>query len=275
MLVSPITSIRGSVEEHVDDYHFPVHEEGAVTTSGIEIPGVRTIVRGDTNTVLGTVKSMYKILTHEEALDPILDRLQKNASIFKRVMLTANGSKMFASIYLKDKEMDISKKDKIWPGITITNSLDGSLKYGCELSIFRLVCTNGLRIPTALASFKMIHTTRANYADVVSDIMDSISDGSQLQNMQHWADTTVDNNKVDQIIEEIISDSKFPAKYKPCIMDEVRNERGYNGHLTAWNVYNAFNSVLEHEFIRKSGKLERARLLDRSLYNAFVEATIE
>ena len=88
------TSERGEVEEHVQDYQFGVREEPVVTSSGIIVPDRRVIIREDTEQALGIVGSNYKVLSHAEALDPILDALKrKKQKTFQRVALTQGGAK--------------------------------------------------------------------------------------------------------------------------------------------------------------------------------------
>lgn len=269
-------SNRGEIKEHIANYQFGVREEEVRTASGIVIPNRRAIIRTDNDTVVGEVGSNYKVLTHSEALDPLLDRLtKKKVKTFKRVALVDNGSRMYANIYFPDQELNLptadrSSKDTCWPGIGIVNSLDGTLKYSLEATIYRLACTNGMRIPTKIASFKTTHSKNKSFDDLIDEILSKVSDADRFIVLNKWASEQIKPENMEKLAEKIIKHKKntFPARYLPLVKEEIEKE-GKNGLTTVWGLYNAFNSVLEHNLIRGKGKLERARMLDENLFKVF------
>lgn len=269
------SSKRGDIVEHVYPYQFSVREEVVTTASGVVVPDRRVIVREDTNTALGIVGSNYKVLTHSEALDPILDELSKRkVETFKRISLAQDGAKMFANIYFPDQELSFDspsgKKDHCWPGITVVNSLDGTLKYLIEATIYRLACTNGMRVPFAIASMKTTHSKNKNYEEMVEEILNQIGDASRFVSLQKWANHVIEPDKMAALAEKIIGTKGclFPARYLDQVKGEIKKE-SKGGVTSAWGLYNAFNSVLEHNLVRGKGKVERARMLDENLFKVF------
>jgi len=269
------SSPRGEVIEHVTDYQFKVREEPVLTQSGIVVPNRRAIIREDNDCVIGEVGSNYKILPHSAALDPILDRLaKKKVKTFKRVAMVDNGSKMFANIYFPDQEISLptvgSHKDTCWPGISIINSLDGTLKYSLEATIYRLACTNGMRVPTTIAKYKTTHSKNKSFDELVDEILERVSDADRFTVINKWAGRALDSDKMASLAEKVVKTkgSLFPARYLPQVREEIETE-AKNGLTTVWGLYNAFNSVLEHNLIRGKGKLERARMLDENLFKTF------
>ena len=271
------TGDRGEREEFVAPYQFDVIEEEMTTDSGIIVPNRRAIIRSDTMAVMGTVGTNYKILSHAEALDPILDELKrKKIKTFQRVALTAGGAKMFANIYFPGQEInlsnDASRKDNCWPGITVVNSLDGTLKYSLEATIYRLACTNGMRVPTAIASSKTTHSINKDYTRMVEEIIASVSNTDKFVTLQKWANNVLTADAMGLLAEKIVKTkgSMFPARYLDEVNDEIKREESY-GVVSVWGLYNAFNSVLEHNLVRGKGKLERARMLDENLFKVFTK----
>lgn len=265
---------RGEVGEHIDKYDFDLTTESTCTSSGIEIPRLRSIVRTDTNQVVGCVKSNYKVLTHKEAIDPIIESLSKNHDVFKRIFVTDSGSKMFANLYLKDANTTISQNDGFWPGVSIVNSLDGSLKYRAEATIFRLICTNGLRVPVSIKSFVQLHSKNSDLSVAIEDFFGNFENTGGFSRLSRLAVTPVKTqNELQGVLESVFEDKKlgFPKKYSQRVSDELNIEKSAFGLLTYWNVYNAFNSVIEHDILREQGKIERARLLDENLFSKFYE----
>lgn len=270
-------SVRGDVTEHVPDYRFGIREEEVVTQSGLVIPDRRAIVRADTDVPLAIVGSNYKVLTHGEALDPILDALKrKNVKTFQRVALTGGGARMYANIYFPDQEINLTsrthagERDNCWPGITVINSLDGTLKFSLEATIYRLMCTNGMRMPTAIASMATTHSKNKNYEDMVEEIIAQTSDTGRFIRLQRWADTILEPDQMATMAQKLVEGDGclFPARYLPEVTAEIANE-SKRGIGSVWGLYNAFNSVLEHNLVREKGKFERARMLDDNLYKMF------
>jgi hypothetical protein len=261
---------RGEVEEYVDDYHFDVREEGVQTASGLEIEGMRSIVREDNNAVLGTVGSSYQVLSHEEALDPILNALQaKGLETHKRVVTTKGGARLYANLYFPSEETSIgSSTDKIWPGISVTNSLDGSLKYDAEATIYRLVCSNGMRKPTTVAGFSMVHSKNKDFSQITNSVVDYLADGEKFGTFQMWASKVMTPERMNALAEVIVERSDFPKRYLPMVQEEIQRETQF-GVANAWGLYNSFNSILEHNLIREKGKYDRARTLDGNLFKTF------
>ena len=74
------------------------------------------------------------------------------------------------------------------------------------------------------------------------------------------------NNMADKIVEN--PKTIFSKNYLPLVKDEIKREESY-GVVSVWGLYNAFNSVLEHNLVREKGKMERARALDKNLFEVF------
>ncbi len=275
--VGVFNSVRGDVVEHTENYQFKVREEAVQSASGLVIPNRRAIIREDNDEVIGEVGSNYKILTHSEALDPILNDLsKKKVKTFQRVALVDNGARMYANVYFPEQEINLptarSGKDTCWPGITVINSLDGTLKFSLEATIYRLACTNGMRIPTAIASFKTTHSKNKSYSDLIDEILAKVSDADRFTILNRWAGQHISQEKMVAMAEKIVGNKKslFPARYLPLVREEIETE-SKNGLTTVWGLYNAFNSTIEHHIIREKGKYDRARLLDENLFKTFVK----
>ena len=263
------------VEEQIPNYSFPVIEQKVETSEGLIIPNSRAIVRGDTNEVLGVVKGAYKVLTHDQALDPILEELEKlGRNVFKKISLTHNGARMYANLYFKDMAQNMGGRDDIWPGMTVVNSLDGTRKYMTELNLFRLICTNGLRVPVTFAAFSAHHSKNANFEGAFEEILDFMGDPTTFDFINRWNQIPGPTKTDEEVLVEAITQvaetdgSKFPVRYADSVADYYKHKED---GITAWNFYNAFNSVIEHDIKRDKGRVERARELDGNLFQTFAK----
>lgn len=274
-VVGIFNSKRGAKVEHVEPYQFTVREEPIVTKSGIVVAGRRAIIREDKNEVLGTVGSNYKVLTHAKALDPILNHFEKKKiKAFRRIALTENGARMYANVYFPDNEMSFNspegKNDRFWPGLTVVNSLDGTLKYHIEETIYRLACTNGVRVPHVVASVRTSHSKNKNFEHLIDEILNGSMDFTKFSVFNAWAGIPLTTDKMISVAEKIAKKSTFPERYLDLVLLEVKKE-SETGVATIWGLYNAFNSVLEHHMIRAKGKLERSRMLEDNVYKTFLK----
>ena len=264
-----------TLEEHVDDYDFPVIEQPVETDSGLIVPNTRAIVRGDTEEVIGLVKSAYKVLTHGQALDPVLEAFEKTGEkIHKSIRTTHNGARMYANLTFPEHQRSAGGNDNYWPGITVTNSLDGTRKYMTELEILRLVCTNGMRMPYRIAGFAVGHHKNAEWDQQVQKVLEMFEQPEQFEWITSWnqipGPSKRDHEAIIESIEEVVNTDgcKFPVKYAEQVTDYYQNDED---GFTVWNFYNAFNSVIEHDIKRSKDKVERARELDTNLFTTFSE----
>lgn len=257
----------------VEPYDFPVFETEVRTDNGLIVPDKRAIVRGDTDEVIGLVGSTYKTLTHADALNPILEALDKTgAKVRKQIRLTQNGARMYARLFMEDMQASFGPDESLWPGFTVTNSLDGTRKHLAEMTLMRLVCTNGMRVPSAVAHFSARHTTNADYDKAVDKILTFLDNPAPFEFISAWNQQAGPNKRSEDLVVEAIEEvcdtkgCKFPKRYTEDVADYYQNaEDGF----TVWNFYNAFNSVIEHEIAGEKGKLERARELDENVFNTF------
>lgn len=260
-------------EDKVDNYAFGIDEQVVKTEAGIIIPDRRALVRTDTNEVVGLVGSTYEVLTHEQALDPILEALETHGTtVRKQVRLSQNGSKMYARLFMEDMEKTFGSNETLWPGFTVVNSLDGTRRYQAEMTMMRLVCTNGMRMPQAISSFSAHHTKNAKFEDAISRILEILDNPASFEFISRWNQIAGPAKRATDVVVEAIEavietpGCKFPKRYTDQVADYYQNaEPG----ITAWNFYNSFNSVIEHNIAGEKGKIERARELDANIFSTF------
>jgi hypothetical protein len=213
------------------------------------------------------------VLTHADALNPILEAFDKvNAKIHKNIRLTHNGARMYANLTFPEHQRSAGGNDNYWPGITVTNSLDGTRKYMTELEIMRLVCLNGMRMPWKIAGFAVGHSKNAYFDAAVQRVLEILEQPESFEWITAWnqlpGPSKRDESVIIKAIEEVVNTTgcKFPARYSDNVVDYYTN---HEDGFTVWNFYNAFNSVIEHDIKREKNKVERARELDINLYNTF------
>lgn len=259
--------------DSADIYDFPIYETEVRTDNGLVVPDKRAIVRGDTDEVLSLVGTTYEVLPHTKALEPILEALDKRgAEVRQQIRTTHNGARMYARLFMQDMETNFGPNERLWPGFTVTNSLDGTRPFMSEMTLMRLVCTNGMRVPTTFQKYSSRHTKNADFNHAIETFLDVLNNPASFQFIADWNQQAGPSKRDEEAIVEAIEEvcdfpgSRFPKRYADQVTDYYQNaEDG----ITVWNFYNSFNSVIEHEIAGEKQKVERARDLDDNVFRTF------
>jgi len=109
---------------------------------------IQIFTRKDDGAVVNIAHDMFIPLDHEL----FLNHIQKNSPNIKRALLSDNLLELditqprFGDMNYKD--LEIEKGDIIESGVTLNNSTTGHLLTNAKLFLLRLVCTNGMTMPS-------------------------------------------------------------------------------------------------------------------------------
>ena len=97
------------------------------------------------------ISAQYALVQHYEAVDALLDSVQKMVPTFgvPEIHLIFSGSgncKMFNDVRWKNAELTVNN-DKIIPVLRQENSIDTSRRFLSQFRAERLVCSNGMTVP--------------------------------------------------------------------------------------------------------------------------------
>jgi|TARA_R110000822_G_scaffold112282_2_gene243193 hypothetical protein len=248
---------------NTNDWDFPVEMEPCLDMRGNEIPKLRNLIRSDTGESLGTHKSKYKMITHSDAVNSIMDSIQESkiSTDYEVKSHTAdNGAKMrlevlFNDIKLKDPEVN----SYIQYRVQAYNSYDGSWAFQQSAEGIRLWCLNGCTTPDTVAKTWAKHTTNVS----VDSSAQKITDGVEmfLNNKGVWEayrSTPVTNEQVEHLFKKTVcnvqhraSHDKFNDRQLQNLMGTWDNERSQLGN-NQWALYNCLTSWATHTEDAKS-----------------------
>ena len=248
---------------NTNDWDFPVEMEPCLDMRGNEIPKLRNLIRSDTGESLGTHKSKYKMITHSDAVNSIMDSIQESkiSTDYEVKSHTAdNGAKMrlevlFNDIKLKDPEVN----SYIQYRVQAYNSYDGSWAFQQSAEGIRLWCLNGCTTPDTVAKTWAKHTTNVS----VDSSAQKITDGVEmfLNNKGVWEayrSTPVTNEQVEHLFKKTVcnvqhraSHDKFNDRQLQNLMGRWDNERSQLGN-NQWALYNCLTSWATHTEDAKS-----------------------
>ena len=248
---------------NTNDWDFPVEMEPCLDMRGNEIPKLRNLIRSDTGESLGTHKSKYKMITHSDAVNSIMDSIQESkiSTDYELKSHTAdNGAKMrlevlFNDIKLKDPEVN----SYIQYRVQAYNSYDGSWAFQQSAEGIRLWCLNGCTTPDTVSKTWAKHTKHVS----VDSSAQKITDGVEmfLNNKGVWEayrSTPVTNEQVEHLFKKTVcnvqhraSHDKFNDRQLQNLMGTWDNERSQLGN-NQWALYNCLTSWATHTEDAKS-----------------------
>ena len=248
---------------NTNDWDFPVEMEPCLDMRGNEIPKLRNLIRSDTGESLGTHKSKYKMITHSDAVNSIMDSIQESkiSTDYEVKSHTAdNGAKMrlevlFNDIKLKDPEVN----SYIQYRVQAYNSYDGSWAFQQSAEGIRLWCLNGCTTPDTVAKTWAKHTKHVSLDSSAQKITDGVE--MFLNNKGVWEayrSTPVTNEQVEHLFKKTVcnvqhraSHDKFNDRQLQNLMGTWDNERSQLGN-NQWALYNCLTSWATHTEDAKS-----------------------
>jgi len=266
-------------------FDFPVEREKLVTPSGIDSMH-DCIVRMDNQAPVGLVSRDYKMVTHTEAVEAVLEEMEKRrlGNVRPTTMTTSKGgSRMFASFVfgeeskvgtLIDPDSHLKIDDLVSPGFTILNSYDRTMRFFLKSFISRLVCINGLMIAEELFLRSHRHVQSLDVKEMVDDFLTQIEGIEKV--LIPRIKRLVSADSTPQMIEAEIN--KMPGWVQGETLDYlverelVELGEDEDGELevhvvkkiTQWELINAFTYVLTHsESAPSDRKLELSEQVSR------------
>ena len=225
-------------------YEFDVEKQPMFLATGEQVQGREAVVRTDTHETLGVVSKNYKIVPHTK----IIDTFNLTGLLTQRkVDVCKGGAVMLASFdFQKNNLADIKVGDTVSFGIRAFNSYDLSLGVGFEIVANRLICTNGLVMPKAMARLSYKHFESFSI-DRLTDTLIKRYEGSR-DVVQTWSRWTGIKPRADRIKEFYESLPLVTKKQQATLIEKSEDAKD----LGVWGVFNVLTYWLTHEMKTKS-----------------------
>lgn len=152
------------------------------------------IRRTDTNAVIGRMNKPRQAIPHYRVLESVrkaFDDANLLDSERSRLFARSNGSEFRAQIFFPGVSTTVGTgaRDVIWQGFTITSILDKKPKLTVESTIYRLACSNGMRIP--MKECRTVFPHEKFDHDILERFLKALIEKSStsLAYFSHWAHT--------------------------------------------------------------------------------------
>jgi hypothetical protein len=237
------------------DIQFPEVQEDVISwgrRSRTYCPNYKAIVNPETGDTFSIVSQNYKLLKHEEALEVVLEAVDKNEEFGRyevNTELLKNGSRMVTEIVFPDVDFDVGNGDLVNPKIDIKNSYDTGWQYEVHFAALRQICANGLTMGEQFAFYIKRHTQALNTEIVQQILIKGMQEFSKQTDLwKTWMDRNTTSLDYEQAMKTLdLSKRDTEAIHREVeiasdvMLDDIRIKT-----LKYWYFYNIITQYITH-----------------------------
>ena len=243
-----------------------------VGLSDINVPGCdagsfQAVVRQDTNKVLGVHRRGYKLIPNREVFTRFEDVLFNSGidlnGLEVKDQVAQEGRMVVRSYIFPAVTNEPQVGDIVRFALKVTNSYDGGAAFRAIMSGLRLVCTNGMVVPSNKASTVYgRHTSGFSPDRAVSKILFAVDSFLNLWAKQwaRWSEREITADAAMAVFQAMPDiNQRLLAK-----LEEAWGIESAQAGTTVWGLYNALTRWSTHAEVRPSSAGNRAAIvLDR------------
>ena len=212
---------------------------------------------------LKMVSDQYQVVQHHDAILKVLTSLPEKFDLQSiDIGVSPNGGRCFAK-FTSGYNIEVEKGDKIQYQLLMENSGDTSKRLSLQGGAWRLICSNGMRIPDTRieqVGTKKLHKGTLSLEGEINAFLD-IMDQS-IEAMGIWKEYTkkkISAPELEQVFEAL---EVGPRVQEELLHLELRGDNTSihheldKGSLTAWNLYNVFTQRITDSEALESVKTE-------------------
>lgn len=276
------------------DYDFPVVME-ELHTADRKPSGFWGTRRTDTGQVLGVTSDKYGLLLNSDLIGAVEGAFSDRSMSFKtenfqedenrrEVFVARDGASMYARYdFLTSHQTGVKKVgDTLGMRLTARNSYDRTCTGDLELSILRLICTNGMKSTRRAFGFKQKHSKKLSLGGVSDAVDRAVEAFSKVgDDFGLLVDSKIENTMGDYILKNLESDKVLSTKVREEIAKlwfdptkMIGHGQGEKAERNLYTLYNCTTQYLTHnvERDRKNPRFEYADKVSGSVLNKFVKA---
>ena len=223
---------------HIDrannDWSFPIETQPVFDQFGNEIAGSQCVMRTDTNTVLGVHGSRYKVVSHDDVVNSILDSVTTadlSSDYTVDIQVLEDGRKLRGQILFNDLTIEPAVGDYTKFKVDFFNSYDASWSFSQVASGLRLWCLNGCTMPDAIALTRYKHTASINVEGSAAKIKNGLRHFFHQKDVwRDWMATPVTNDMAETFFKRTVAKAFTRQQQATKI-----NEKQLENLLSIWS----------------------------------------
>jgi len=216
------------------DYQFPVEQQPVFDQLGNPIDGSQAVVRTDTNEVLGVHGSRYRVLSHDDVVNSVMDAVKESnltTDYDMNVTVIEGGRKLRGEILFNNLVVEPEVGDYVKFRVSFFNSYDGSWSFSQAADGFRLWCLNGCTTPMGTARSNFKHTQSINVEGSAKKIVEGLDTFMNNRELwQQWMQTPVNDYMAEAFFKHTIA--RAPSKQQ---LQHKANEKQLEKLLGIWS----------------------------------------
>lgn len=241
----------------MNDFNFPVEQQPIHDQLGNIIAGHQAVVRTDTDQVLGVHGSRYKIVSHDDVVNSILDGV-KSADLSDdyevSVDVLEDGRKLRGEILFNNLTVEPAVGDYVKFRVSFFNSYDASWSFSQQANGLRLWCLNGCTTPDTVARSRYKHTASINVEGAAAKVINGLEHFKSCKDVwQSWMQTKLEQPQVENFFKKTVckaftrqqSVTKTNEKQLENLLSIWSDERSSLGS-NKWALYNCLTYWATH-----------------------------
>lgn len=212
---------------------------------------------------LKIVSDQYQVVQHYDAILGVFENLPEHFDLQSlEIGTNPSGGRCFAK-FTSGQSIEVDEGDKINYQLLMENSGDTSKRLSLKGGAWRLICSNGMRIPDNRIEqvvTKKLHKGSLSLKGEILSFMEIMDES--IESMGMWKEYV--NKKITAPqLEEVFTALEVGPRVQDELLElglrgdntSVQNEL-QNNRLTAWNLYNAFTQRITDSEALESVKTE-------------------
>ena len=241
----------------MNDFNFPVEQQPIHDQLGNIIAGHQAVVRTDTDQVLGVHGSRYKIVSHDDVVNSVLDGV-KSADLSDdyevSVDVLEDGRKLRGEILFNNLTVEPAVGDYVKFRVSFFNSYDASWSFSQQANGLRLWCLNGCTTPDTVARSRYKHTASINVEGAAAKVVNGLEHFQSRKDVwQSWMQTKLEQQQIENFFKKTVckaftrqqSVTKTNEKQLENLLSIWSDERSSLGS-NKWALYNCLTYWATH-----------------------------
>jgi len=241
----------------MNDFNFPVEQQPIHDQLGNIIAGHQAVVRTDTDQVLGVHGSRYKIVSHDDVVNSVLDGVKSadlSADYEVSVDVLEDGRKLRGEILFNNLTVEPAVGDYVKFRVSFFNSYDASWSFSQQANGLRLWCLNGCTTPDTVARSRYKHTASINVEGAAAKVVNGLEHFQSRKDVwQSWMQTKLEQQQIENFFKKTVckaftrqqSVTKTNEKQLENLLSIWSDERSSLGS-NKWALYNCLTYWATH-----------------------------
>ena len=237
-----------------------------------DVTNFKGIYNMGTSLLTAVATKQYQIIQHNDVAQALVESLA-GLNLEVKGLIKNYRDRVCFDLYFDDSKYDVNDGEKgIKLGIRVVNSYDKSNSFRLEMFAYRMICSNGMAIGSAINSVKevVVHTGEKKPLSLIKGTTEAFIKNviNSSEKLQRLVNLSMEDSVEWVLAEKIIKKLMPVKKHREEILARVEEGK----ELTRWDLYNAITNYTTHDEALKPSVVSAMEVKSRKvLTKDFVE----